>query len=160
MKIRNLFFEVDVQELSVTICSRNSPSEINLTNDGAKQSYINVDASNTFIDQQKWRLFNIVTINNIASYDLPFRETRKNAIQIGTEKNKPSKICATCYCARKPGYYISNAIFLIFLITLCSLTLFAIDPKIPQSRFQSTITLILTSISYVFVNILKFIQFF
>jgi hypothetical protein len=91
----------------------------------------------------------MVKINNIASYDLPFRNKRKNAIQFDLVENKPSKICATCYCARKPGYYISNAIFLIFLITLCSLTLFAIDPKIPQARFQSTITLILTSISYV-----------
>ena len=113
-------------------------------------NYINIDASNTFIDQQKWRLFSIVKINHQSSYDLPLKEKRK-VIELDSLTKKHPKICATCYCARKPGYYIFNAIFLIFLITLCSLTLFAIDPKIPQSRFQSTITLILTSISFKWV---------
>ena len=111
-------------------------------------NYIDINASNTFTDQQKWRLFSIVKISHIASYDL-----RKSKCKLQSElrRVKHLKICATCYCARKPGYYIFNAIFLIFLITLCSLTLFAIDPKVPQSRFQSTITLILTSVSFKWV---------
>ena len=119
-----------------------------MTNDEKKISYINLDASNTFIGQQKWQLFSIVKISPIASYDLPTRDNNKNQMLYYM---KHLKLCATCFCARKPGYYISNAIFLISLITLCSLTLFAIDPKLPHNRFQSTITLILTSISFKWV---------
>jgi hypothetical protein len=97
-----------------------------------------------FTDQQKWRLFSIVRTSHLASYD---QHKSKSNSEILKPKLKHSKLCATCYCARKPGYYVFNAISLIFLITLCSLTLFSIDPKLPQSRAQSTITLILTSVS-------------
>ena len=128
--------------MSITICSNKSLNEITLENDENKKSYINIDASNMFTDQQKWRLFSIVKISHLASYDQ--QKSKSNTLK---PQLKHSKLCATCYCARKPGYYISNAISLIFIITLCSLTLFAIDPKLPQNRFQSTITLILTSIS-------------
>ncbi len=76
-------------------------------NDDEKLSFINVDASNTFIDQQKWHLFNLVKISHIASYDIPYKNKNKiKLIEVLQKKN--IKICATCYCARKPGYYISN----------------------------------------------------
>ena len=107
-------------------------------------SYISNDVFSTFLDQQKWKLFTIVKTSHIASYDV------KKSKHSFPNKKSP-KICATIFCARKPGYYISNAIFLIFLITLCALTLFAIDPKLPHNRFQTTLTLILTSVSFKWV---------
>jgi hypothetical protein len=55
------------------------------------------------------------------------------------------------YPKRKPGFYISNAFFLIFLITVASLELFSIDCKLPQARLQSLYTLLLTSVSFKWV---------
>lgn len=64
---------------------------------------------------------------------------------------KHPKLVASCFCSRKPGYYFFNAYFLIFLITVSSLTIFSIDPKLPQNRLQTTYTLLLTSISFKWV---------
>lgn len=47
-------FPVDVQELSITLATKRSPSEVKLVSDPIRLSYIDLDASNTFIDQQKW----------------------------------------------------------------------------------------------------------
>ena len=62
-----------------------------------------------------------------------------------------SKISFTCYCSRKPEYYFFNAYFLIFLITVSALTIFSVDCKLPQSRLQTTYTLLLTSVSFKWV---------
>ena len=64
---------------------------------------------------------------------------------------KRPKIGATCYSSRKPGYYLFNAYFLIFLITASALCIFSIDHKLPQSRLQTTCTILLTSISFKWV---------
>lgn len=65
--------------------------------------------------------------------------------------NFSPKISATCYSSRRPGYYIFNAYLLIFLITTSSLTIFSINPKLPQSRLQTSYTLLLTSVSFKWV---------
>lgn len=62
-----------------------------------------------------------------------------------------SKIVATCFVSRKPGYYLFNAYFLIFIITLASLTIFSVDCKLPQNRLQITCTVLLTSVSFKWV---------
>jgi hypothetical protein len=87
---------------------------------------------------------------------------------------KTPKFVATCYCSRfiylhflickkiksflilivtkrKSGYYVFNAFFLIFLITLSAMTVFSIDCKMPQSRLQTSYTLLLTSVSFKWV---------
>ena len=46
-------FPVDVQELSITLASKRSFSEVKIVSDPNRISYIDLDASNTFIDQQK-----------------------------------------------------------------------------------------------------------
>lgn len=61
------------------------------------------------------------------------------------------KISATCFSSRRPGYYFFNAYFLIFLITTSSLTIFSINPKLPQNRLQTSYTLLLTSVSFKWV---------
>jgi len=60
---------------------------------------------------------------------------------------KPPKFIATVYSARKPGFYVINAFFLIFLITLISFTVFSIDPHSPQFRLQSMFMILLSAIS-------------
>jgi hypothetical protein len=45
---------VDVQELSITISSKLSSSDVKLITDPQRLSYLNMDAENTFIEQQKW----------------------------------------------------------------------------------------------------------
>lgn len=52
---------------------------------------------------------------------------------------------------KRPGYYIFNAYFLIFLITISSLTIFSVDCRLPGNRLQTTYTLLLTSVSFKWV---------
>ena len=60
-------FPVDVQELSITLATRRSSNEVKLVSDPFRISYIALDASNTFIDQQKWYLlFSIFSVVFIA----------------------------------------------------------------------------------------------
>ena len=58
------------------------------------------------------------------------------------------KFVATCFCSRRPGYYLTNVYSFNFLITVLSLTLFVIDTKLAQNRISGTFTLILTSFSF------------
>jgi hypothetical protein len=65
-----------------------------------------------------------------------------------SKSNKRSKFVATCFCSRRPGYYLTNVYSFNFLITVLSLTLFVIDTKLAQNRISGTFTLILTSFSF------------
>ena len=47
-------FPVDVQELSIAIASKLPPAEIKLVEDPKQKSFMNLEASNVFSDQQKW----------------------------------------------------------------------------------------------------------
>lgn len=76
------------------------------------------------------------------------RETKEDS---ASSLNLAPKISATCYSSRRPGYYIFNAYLLIFLITTSSLTIFSINPKLPQNRLQTSYTLLLTSVSFKWV---------
>ena len=95
-------------------------------------------------------------MSETASYDsgsnLSLSATPSESTDIKISKPlKPSKVVATCYCSRKAGYYFFNAYFLIFLITASALTIFSIDPKLPQNRLQTTCTFLLTSVSFKWV---------
>jgi hypothetical protein len=48
--------------------------------------------------------------------------------------SKIPKIQAATYISRRAGYYIINAFFLIFLITVSTLTLFSIQPKVIKKQ--------------------------
>lgn len=61
---------------------------------------------------------------------------------------KKSKFVASCFCSRRPAYYLANFYSYNFLITILSLTLFVIDIKFVQSRLSSSFTLILTSFNF------------
>lgn len=103
------------------------------------------------------KLFKLVKMSNSASYDdthdFKSGDDSYNMIsQLSMRVPRAPKIVATCYCARKPGYYLFNAYFLIFLITVSALTIFSVDCKLPQNRLQINVTLLLTSVSFKWVK--------
>jgi hypothetical protein len=96
----------------------------------------------------------LVVISDSASYDsmsLSGGKEISSKYDMSSGMSKPSKIVATCYCCRKPGYYLFNAYFLIFLITVIALTIFSVDCKLPQNRLQITCIILLTSVSFKWV---------
>lgn len=147
-------FPFDVQELELVLTSKLGSDKISLVTDPHKLSYIAFEAKTKFKDQQKWNLFRFVTTSDTTCYDneasLKARTKKSQSIAdiIRARKYfKPPKLVATCYTARKPGFYIINAFFLIFLITLVSFTVFSIELKEPQFRIQSMFTILLAAIS-------------
>ena len=47
-------FPLDIQELSVALCSKLGKNQVKLLPNPKRFSNIDVDATSTFIDQQKW----------------------------------------------------------------------------------------------------------
>ena len=137
--------------------SKLSQAEVKLVSDPNRISFVDSQVSNTFIDQQKWRLYKLVRVSETASYDESdigsINKKMDDFHEIIFEKNmsRPPKLVATVFCSRKPGYYFFNAFFLIFLITVSSLTIFSVNCKLPQNRLQTTFTLLLTSVSFKWV---------
>ena len=98
----------------------------------------------------------MVKMSEYASYDIgTSNKLNRYSMEISKFASEDAietpKIVASIYCSRRAGYYMFNAFFLIFLITVSSLTIFSIDCKLPQSRLQTTFTLLLTSISFKWV---------
>ena len=146
-------FPLDIQELSVTMSTKHKPSICKLISDTQKISTITVEALNTFRDQQKFKLYRLVKVSETASYDMESSmsvsvtsDDYKNLSM--TKSNKRSKFVASCFCSRRPGYYLTNVYSFNLLITVLSLTLFVIDTKLAQNRISGTFTLILTSFSF------------
>jgi hypothetical protein len=148
-------FPLDTQELSVVVSSKLTNNQIEILQDPDSPSFIDFKASRIFVDQQKWNLFKFVSVGYVASYDLPNPRDSKADQNYVIYQNKTIKVhpkfVATCFVARKPGYYVFNAYFIIFLITILSLTTFSINCKLPQARLQTSFTLVLTSASFKWV---------
>ena len=47
-------FPVDTQELSITLTTKRSPSELRLASNPNKLSFIDLNAKSIFMEQQKW----------------------------------------------------------------------------------------------------------
>lgn len=111
-----------------------------MINDPLRNSKISPEANNTFIEQQKWKLFKLVKtrVQKVSNDSYNKKELFLN---------KSPKLRVSTFCSRRPGYYFSNAYFLIFLITISALDTFSIKCKLPQNRLQTTFTLLLTLIS-------------
>ena len=58
----------------------------------------------------------------------------------------------TINAARRPTFYYWNAFFLIFLITISSLSIFSIRCHLVQHRIQNTCTLLLTSVTFKWIT--------
>jgi hypothetical protein len=97
-KIRGIFYErlelydfpMDMQELSVTLTSKLSFSEVDLVESKEEACSIN---TSEFLDQQEWDLFEHVKTSKKLIYD-PLPQYDKAAFS------------ATCFIVRKPGYYL------------------------------------------------------
>ena len=89
----------------------------------------------------------MVKVSETASYDMDSAESESNASNRVTEfrqismiqSNKRSKFVATIFCSRRPGYYLLNVYSFNFLITVLSLTIFAIEAKLAQNRISGTV---------------------
>ncbi len=97
-KIRGIFYErlelydfpMDMQELTVTLTSKLSISEVELVENEEEACRINTAE---FLDQQEWDLFEHVKTSKKLIYD-PLPQYDKAAFS------------ATCFIVRKPGYYL------------------------------------------------------
>lgn len=148
----------DIQLLNIKLTTRLQPNEVNLViNQNEPYSLINLEAKRTFIDQQKWRLLHIVKmsnqydksqIENFWSDDLVAKDLTLD-LSVRNNTNKQNILIATCYCVRRPEFYLFNAFFLIFLITLSSLTVFSIPKE--SNRLQTIYTILLSNISFKWV---------
>ena len=65
---------------------------------------------------------------------------------------RKSKFVASCFCSRRPGYYLINFYSFNFLVTVLALTLFVIDVNNADRRITGTFTLILTLFSFKIVT--------
>ena len=153
--------------MNIIIRSKHDSNQINLIADTENYQLLNQETKRTFADQQKWRLFNLIKLRHTyeknkhhslfhmhemihQSVSEPLFH-KSNSINISISDKplkKYSKLVATCYCSRRPGFYIFNAFFLIFLITMSSLTVFSIPTNSPSTRLQITYTIMLSSISF------------
>jgi hypothetical protein len=132
----------------VTVTSTRGLNEIKFKEDRSKH-FFNERVAKTFVDQQKWKFYNYIEVSFKASYDTSSMNSSVEAFD--NLADDVPKICAKCYVSRQPQYYYWNAYFLIFLITVSSFNIFAIDCKLPQNRLQNVFTLLLTSISFKWV---------
>jgi hypothetical protein len=92
----------------------------------------------------KIKLYELIKFEEKASYDVS--ESKKELKR--ANRIRKAKFVAVCRCSRKPMFYVINAYLFNLLITVLSMTLFAIDSKIAQNRISGTFTLILTSFSF------------
>jgi hypothetical protein len=137
---------LDIQELSIIVITTKNFDEIRLCEKKSEYQFPR-EVTRTFIDQQKWKLYNYVKIRHQASYD----EISINSKPIAHNLSDKPHLCATLFVSRQPQYYFWNAYFLTFLITIMSFSIFAIDCKFIHNRLSSSFTLILTSISFKWV---------
>lgn len=147
-------FPVDVQELSIVVSSKIGSDRFELIGDSNKLSFINFEALQLFKDQQKWTLYRFVKLSDKAVYELgEEKEKTDNIVMIKEARKyfKPPKLVAKLYSARKPGFYLMNAFFLVFLITTITFACWGINYFSPHFRLQSTFTILLASVTFKWV---------
>ncbi|XP_052248474.1 uncharacterized protein LOC127856368 isoform X2 [Dreissena polymorpha] len=125
-------FPVDVQELTVSISTERSCSEVDLIEDQTALSSIN---TKTFMDQQEWNLYNHIET---------FRDF--TAVEYCSSTVHPI-LHAQCRVARKVGYFGWNIVFIMLLINSLTFAAYAIEYTSPD-RLMVTITLFLTAVAF------------
>ena len=106
------------------------------------------------------KLYRLIKVNELSRIQITRRKStisnekliinleKSNNKVLDVQSNQKSNYVVTCFCSRRPGYYIKNVYSFNFLITVLSLTLFVIDTRLAQNRISGTFTLILTSFSF------------
>ena len=132
-KLKN--FPIDVQELTISLASLKPISEVKFVKSKFKISAVIQEG---FIDQQEWKLYSFVACKEVIV---------KHKLSV----DEYAAYYITAFTCRRPNYYYYNAFFLIFLITLSSMTTFSMPCHLPQSRLQTMCTVLLTSITFKWV---------
>ena len=97
----------------------------------------------------------MVRVSQKASFDPAPEVKSKDQPNSELSVSKPtrrSKIVATCYVSRNPGYYIMNVYSFNCLITILTLTLFIFDVESADKRITGNFTLILTLFTFKIVT--------
>ena len=100
----------------------------------------------------------MVRVSQKASFDSvpePVKQTKQSNPDLSLTKPytpRRSKIVATCYVSRNPGYYITNVYSFNCLITILTLTLFITDVESADKRIAGTFKLILTLFTFKIVT--------
>ncbi|KAM7537317.1 hypothetical protein Aperf_G00000076481 [Anoplocephala perfoliata] len=130
-------FPLDVQDLSITVTTERSDTEVDLIPDHNEMSAIN---KQTFVDQQEWNLHEHVEIT-------------KRVIRREYSRSMKSHPClsVTCRAARRPGYFYWNVFLIMFMISGLSFATFAVSPDKAELRLRLSFTLILTSVTFKYV---------
>ncbi len=138
-------FPIDLQRLTITVVSARPSNEVKLIQN-KKQLYYNSRIANTFIDQQKWRLFALVEVKEVVTYEKVHSRSMNNTKK--KEEIQKTKIQSTCCVSRRPAYFLWNAFFLVFLITGTALNTFSMDILTINNRIQGVFTILLTSVQF------------
>jgi len=145
-RIKGAFYEklelekypFDVQNLNITMISNHSASKCILTSQASKLSTI---VSEGFRDIQEWYLYDLVGCE----------ENQISQSGYSADNEKHSKIVFFSAVARRPTYFYWNAFFMIFIINTLSFNMFSIPFTSVGQRLQTTVTLILTLVSFKWV---------
>ena len=129
-------FPVDVQELSLSITTSRTNTEVKFVQDRRKPSGVN---RRIFTDEQEWYLFEHVDIEVTEQVDEYLDDAHNHPVVTCSchaarfveksclnERRRLVFLSLSLASSRKYGYFIWNAYFLIFLITSASFTTFPI----------------------------------
>ena len=103
---------------------------------------------------KKRKLFRLITTSDSAVYEIEKEKKIKTdimKIKRAREVIKPSKVVATCFAARRPGFYLINAYFLVFLITTITFCNWAVNFFYTYYRLQTTFYILLMSVQFKWV---------
>lgn len=127
-------FPLDVQDLTVCICSKKSGRKVNLIQ--TQPASASVKISHT-LDKSAWYLHDEVT----AKKDMFIRE-------YSFGQREYPVLYLSCKAFRQPGYFFWNAMLPIALISFAALGPFVLDHKSSVNRLPSTATMLLSSVSF------------
>jgi len=119
-----------LQDLTLTITTERSESEVDLEEDCSEISSINVQS---FVDEQEWKLHSHVET---------WKRVSSKAYQ--NTKHKHPAFSTSCRASRRPGFFIWN-IFLVMVRSLClpwSSVAYQIELRTGLERVNDTITFI------------------
>lgn len=145
-RIKGTFYEklelekypFDVQNLNITMISNHSTNKCILM---SQQSNLSTLVSEGFRDIQEWYLYNLVGCE----------ENQISQSGYSADNEEHSKIVFFAAVARRPTYFYWNAFFMIFIINTLSFNMFSIPFTSVGQRLQTTVTLILTLVSFKWV---------
>jgi len=142
-----------VQNLNIILKSKRDSRDVFLVQSLKKKSLINLNAILFFEDQQRWNLLKMVQVVESPPIDPDDSQRQKFLYLISPRENwlVTPTLTATIYIARQPCFYLVNAFFFIFLITLTTFSAFSINFYSPHFRLATTLTILLTSISFKWV---------